>query len=510
LSIRFAILCDAKPLDAWQGTCLAKLCALSGVHPVALIGGAGAAPDPHLASTPRFEANAADLSTRMHALGLDFILTFASQPCPPALLAAARCGVWEFKLGDWIRYRGDAPAFWEVYDAAPVTGALLARLHGDGATVTALREGYVRTHPYSAARNLDQLTDKIAAWPAQLCIDLENEVPLPEATLVSRAARRSRPTAVQLLIHRCRAAQRLLCLLLRSLFRHDQWNVGCVERPIESWLAGGPVGEVRWLARPRSFEFKADPFGVTLGGRRCVLYEHFDYRRNFGTIAAAELDGARAPLPVEVGPDVPAHLSYPYVLEHEERLFCIPESSGAREVALYELERFPDRWRRVATLLEGVGVVDATVFQHDGRWWLAGSEPTTRGTTCELNLWHAPELRGPWTPHAGNPVRIDVRSTRPGGTPFRSNGELYRPAQDCSTTYGGRIVINRVLKLTPTAFREEPVATVEPAAGWPYHDGLHTLARIGGATLIDAKRVMFSPAEFRRVLAHHLRTVLRL
>ena len=40
-------------------------------------------------------------------------------------------------------------------------------------------------------------------------------------------------------------------------------------------------------------------------------------------------------------------------------------------------------------------------------------------------------------------VKTDVRSARPAGTPFVYQGELYRPAQDCSRTYGGSIVIHR-------------------------------------------------------------------
>jgi len=84
---------------------------------------------------------------------------------------------------------------------------------------------------------------------------------------------------------------------------------------------------------------------------------------------------------------------------------------------------------------------------------------------------------------------------------------LYRPAQDCSRTYGGRVIINRVLTLTPLAFRETQVATVEPDRTGRYPAGLHTLSQVGDITLIDGKRVVFSPAEFRRVLLHYLRAL---
>jgi hypothetical protein len=81
---------------------------------------------------------------------------------------------------------------------------------------------------------------------------------------------------------------------------------------------------------------------------------------------------------------------------------------------------------------------------------------------------------------------------------------LYRPAQDCSNTYGARVVLNRVLVLTPGAFCEEAAATVDPDPKGRYPGGLHTLSKLGNQTLIDGKRSVFVAAEFFRVLAHYL------
>jgi hypothetical protein len=85
---------------------------------------------------------------------------------------------------------------------------------------------------------------------------------------------------------------------------------------------------------------------------------------------------------------------------------------------------------------------------------------------------------------------------------------LYRPAQDCSRTYGGRVIINRVHTLTPVAFHEEAVVAVNPDSAGPYPSGLHTLSQVGTITLIDGKRMRFIPAEFRRTLFANVKTVL--
>jgi hypothetical protein len=192
-------------------------------------------------------------------------------------------------------------------------------------------------------------------------------------------------------------------------------------------------------------------------------------------------------------------MSYPYLLEHEGDVYCIPESADVPGLHLYKATAFPYRWVECATLIEGLVAVDPTVFRHGDRWWLLCAE-REGDHNSRLHAWYAPDLFGPWAPHAANPIKTDVRSSRPGGTPFVHAGQLYRPAQDLSHTYGGAVTINRVLRLTPTDFEEEPVTQVQPYADSRYPDGLHTLSAFGPRTLIDGKRRYFIPHATQHVI----------
>ena len=118
---------------------------------------------------------------------------------------------------------------------------------------------------------------------------------------------------------------------------------------------------------------------------------------------------------------------------------------------------------------------------------------TRRGAYEDVDLWvwHASDLLGPWAPHAQNPVKTDVRCTRPGGSPFVHEGVLYRPTQDCSKTYGWRISVQRVLRLTPTEFAEEPVTVLEASPQSPFPAGRHTLTPVGDMVLVDGRRAVF-------------------
>jgi hypothetical protein len=356
-------------------------------------------------------------------------------------------------------------------------------------------------------------------WPAVVCREIISRVRAdlgPDAglrepggllqapRLAAQRAPRGAPSALARAVLVARIGVRIAATAYRSLFRHDQWNIGIIDRPIETLLTLKVAEAVNWLPPTPRAELRADPFGSVHAGVQTLFCEYFSYRDQRGIIVAMDPSGRVPTLPVRIGPEPPVHLSYPFLLEHDGRLLCLPESSAAGEVAVYTVERFPDRWTRVATLLSGTALADASVFEHEDRWWLAASDVADKGANSELHLFHAQTPTGPWTAHPGNPVKIDVRSARPAGQPFVVDGVLYRPAQDCSTSYGARVVINRVVTLTPAAFHEEEAAVLNPDPRGPYPDGLHTVSRLGDRTLIDGKRAIFVPAEFFRLLRHYL------
>lgn len=477
--MRFAVLGEIESLEPWQARCLQELARLPQVRLVAPAAGSS-----------------------LQQLELDFILSWTDPPAE--LISLPRYGVWKYEFGDWTNYRGEPAGFWEVHQHETVSAAMLVRPTSDPDAVIVLREGYLRTNLLSAAANRRQLQRCCALWATQLIADIGNGVVARFTAEPRRAGSRPRlpPTRGQLLQHACRIAARLVLKAASDLFRHEQWNVGIVEQPIAAFLGSADRAATRWLPDPRPEEIRADPFGLVKDGRLTVLCEHLSFEDSRGVIVAVEPAAGTqmSHRPVSIGPSPAVHLSYPFLLEVGGRTFCMPETHEAAEVSLYEVERFPDRWRKLATLLSNTVIVDASLFSHGGLWWLAGSEAAPKGANCELHLWYATEMTGPWRAHPGNPVKIDVRSARPGGTPFVHAGVLYRPAQDCSRTYGGRILINRVLTLTPTAFQEETAAQVDPDISGPYPEGLHTLSAVGAVTLIDGKRIRFIPAQFARTL----------
>jgi hypothetical protein len=150
----------------------------------------------------------------------------------------------------------------------------------------------------------------------------------------------------------------------------------------------------------------------------------------------------------------------------------------------------------VASLISGRSLVDPTLFEHGGLWWLLCGDGNGDGHA--LHAWYADTPLGPWRPHRNSPIKPIDRCSRPGGTPFMHRGRLFRPAQDGTRTYGGRVVIYEVTALDPDQFSERIAAVIEPDRNGPFPNGLHTISAAGDVTLIDSKRYMFSPTGFVR------------
>lgn len=230
--------------------------------------------------------------------------------------------------------------------------------------------------------------------------------------------------------------------------------------------------------------YYADPFLFVADGQTHLFVEEYDMASGKGLISTSLLasDGFERPRPVL---ETQVHLSYPHVFAHADAIWMIPESLQSRTVDLYRAESFPDRWVHEATLLENVEASDATVCQHGGLWWMFAATRSWRGSNWDtLSVFWAPELAGPWQPHAGNPILVDHRCARPAGDFFHHDGALWRPAQDCSEGYGSGLAFCRIDALDREVVRQSMHNTVRLRDGG-VERGPHSLNRTSTIEAID-------------------------
>jgi hypothetical protein len=424
---------------------------------------------------------------------LDVALRFGFRILKGKALSVARWGVWSYHHGDNLVNRGGPPGFWEVMRGEPVTGSVLQVLTEDLDGGRALYRSWAPTlSSFSVKRNKNNYYWKSSAFVMRKLRELrERGEPVPADGPPGASPYRpyfdrlyKSPTNSEMLPLLAGLCGRFAVRKLARLPYTEQW-----------WLAydisasddrpPGPLYRFKHLVPPPD-RFWADPFPVKADGGNFIFFEEYPYREGKGGISVLRVDeGGVVEGPAKVL-ERDYHLSYPFIFEWRGARYMIPETAANSTVELYRCASFPDRWELESVLLEGVRAADATLYEGGGLWWMfvnIAEEGVARNWD-ELHLFYAETPLGPWAPHRRNPVKSDARSARPAGRLFRWNGDLYRPAQDCSKGYGHAVSLNRVVRLDAEEYREEEVWKILPR--WRNDVvGTHTLNREQNLTVVD-------------------------
>ena len=238
----------------------------------------------------------------------------------------------------------------------------------------------------------------------------------------------------------------------------------------------------------------ADPHVIERDGVFYVFVEEFIQATEKGRIAVIQIDQDGTVGEAQTVLEADYHLSYPFVFEHEGHTYMLPEASDNRSLDLYQCVSFPNQWKPVKSLMHDLRAKDATLFQHDGLWWLflnlCELKDNINDELDELHLYSAKHfMTDEWTPHSKTVVVSDVRHARPAGALIRKDGKIYRPAQDCSVDYGYALQLQQIIQLNEDDFEEIQAARITP--DWSEEIiGVHSLSYVPGITVVDAKRLI--------------------
>jgi hypothetical protein len=415
---------------------------------------------------------------------VDVILRLGGAPAGGELLKAPAYGVWSPRWGR----AGDTapPLFWELSARAPVVECTVEMQNGNGTAEIARSTS--RTDVISLERNRNAAYWKGAELVMRSLDDLASGRRQPAGTAPAPVRTSAAPDDAETARHAVAVAGRVARRKLHEAARQYQWFLGLRPRPADR-LPQDDSRPWRPVIPPPDRSY-ADPFVFRHAEHTYVFFEEFIHRTRLGRLAVGRLGPDGALCDVEPVLPCPHHTSYPYVFRHDGRVFMIPESGDARRVTLFAATRAPIEWEPVATLLEGIDAVDATVHAHGGMLWMW---LTVRDETF---LYSSDRIDSGWTPHPCNPVVADARTARPAGRPFKIGDRLIRPSQNGAERYGGRVVFNEVCVLTSDAYRERACGSLGPEwagranfaahtytfdGGWEATDGLRTFARFSGA-----------------------------
>lgn len=429
---------------------------------------------------------------RIRAAEPDVLIRLGFRILRGGILTAAPHGVWSYHHGDNARYRGGPPCFWEVIEDAPVTGIILQRLTEtlDGGDV--LYRSWGATNRYSVERNRVEAYWKGAEFLARALrrLRMDGALAPDDAPLTYGHRLYVAPRNAEMAKGIAGFASRRAAEKWRTLTEFQQWFLAYRYRTgIDATNVEPDLTPFRFTPiLPPKDRFWADPFPVRIGSADFILFEDYPYASRRGVISVLEL-GPRGPVGgAQVVLSRDYHLSYPFAFTWRGEHWLLPESADVGRVELYRARRPPFDWDLESVLIDELPLADCTLAEIDGRWWMfATSAAMGASFWDELHLFHASSPLGPWTPHLRNPVVSDVRSARPAGALFRRGGRWYRPSQDCSRGYGSAMNLQRIVRLTESAYEEETVGRILP--DWaPRLTGTHTINALGGLTVIDARR----------------------
>lgn len=419
----------------------------------------------------------ADELNTIKAADLDVVLNLAPPELNAKFAAAARYGVWFYTFG---AHENQAPGFKELITGDPLTLSSLKSVeHCPGTERVVYQSVSPTLSRFSVGLNNNQCYWKSAAFVARALTDLHRGC---ERRAIAQEHSDDAGKDISVLPTNLATAQALCKLVSRAASRvHEKYLY------VEEWILAYRFrnAEFKYL-KPPPGNFWADPFPVEAAGKYYIFFENYLMREGKAHISVIEVDengilnGPTEVLKME------CHLSYPFVFEWEGEHYMIPETGSKNAVELYRSSSFPHEWRLDQVILEGNRPLDATLIEIEGTWWMFVNiqEEGVSVNWDELHLYYADNPRGPWKPHARNPIVSDVRSARSAGRLFWSNGSLFRPSQDSSRRYGYATIINRIDRLTPTEYGETQVARILP--NWDKNIiGVHTWNTCKNITTID-------------------------
>ncbi|HWC55226.1 MAG TPA: hypothetical protein VG676_16695 [Chitinophagaceae bacterium] len=271
-----------------------------------------------------------------------------------------------------------------------------------------------------------------------------------------------------------------------------QWALGIAKGDIRELLqkTNGEL-DFQWITPKNKTQFYADPFIIkTPDGLFHLFYEDIKQAEGYGKIAQFVFDDQMNLLKHGIILDEGIHMSYPFVIREDKKVYIIPEASRSGSLYAYEFDSSSAKLVNKRRILNQP-IVDPTILKFKDKYWLFGS--MKESSNSSLYIFYADDLFGNYTPHPKNPVKIGLQGSRPAGNFIKIDDIIYRPAQNCSSYYGKSVDIFRIISLTTNDYVETYHKTIIPSKNSKYNFALHTINGDSGIIVVDGLRRYWQP-----------------
>lgn len=269
---------------------------------------------------------------------------------------------------------------------------------------------------------------------------------------------------------------------LREL-RHNLWNIGFIEEGLVDTLTNKHP-KIHWVQKRINDRWFADPFILDVTDSEIIiLAEEYCYEMRRGRIARVVIDRRTyEEKEFEVILELPTHLSFPFIIRQDDKMYIMPESSASGCSTVYE---YDDAIRKLTPLhhVSEEAFTDAAIFEIEGQSYLCTTMlPETNSKSVKIYSFDREKLH---IVERVATVNFSKLCGRNAGEVFSVNGQFYRPAQDCTLRYGHGVILQK-MNIKDGQWSFEDVNSFYPDT-FRYNQGVHTFNHYKGLIVIDAR-----------------------
>lgn len=260
----------------------------------------------------------------------------------------------------------------------------------------------------------------------------------------------------------------------------DKWKIGIIEASFNDILAGNY--SIKYLDAYYKDGWFADPFVLDVSLETfSLLVEEFYYPHKRGRISKLVVRRSDMKL-LSVMPllSIDTHLSFPAILRDQDHIYVYPENSYSGHLDIYEYVGNENQIVKHSRILDSPAI-DAIIFNYGRNRYLSCTFPHEQSESV-LHIF-VENSSGEFT-HFQD-ISFDRKIARNAGAWFEYEGKYYRPAQDCSKTYGGAVVLQEVI-LGEDGFIFKDCSRIE-STDLIYSRGCHTFNGYCGLFAVDSK-----------------------
>ncbi len=399
---------------------------------------------------------------------VDLIIKFADTVLKGEILSVAKYGIWEYSYGKRGTH-SDFAGLWETLEGDLTIKTTLEKLPDTD------NNGYTIDSFVGVCDELSAYNNKnLICWKTHMMLprNLTRLAKNPEAFIKEKSQNLyffkdkidKCPSNLEMIKPVCKLLYKNIVSRLDRLFYKVQWSIFFAENETD-YPFQRDMSKFKKINTPNAF-FWADPFVIDKENKSYIFFEDYVYKTKKGHISVIEYnhDNKKLSEPTVVI-DTDYHQSYPFIFEHENEIYMIPEGSKDKDVKLYKAVEFPYKWEVQRVLMKDIEAVDVTLFFNDGKWWLFTNIIDKSGQSLneELYIYYCNDfLKDEWIAHEKNPIISDIRTSRPAGKIISYKGDLYRPSQNSAGGYGYSTNFNKIIELNAKEFKEEFVSEITP------------------------------------------------